>query len=220
MSESIFQQAEQERIKGSTLTSIELYRQVDPFDPDYISAQHMLSVSLRVMHQLDESVEVLQELLNTDLEPLRRAQVLRDLGDSLRVQEKYDEAIEALNQSFNLLEEQGAPAFERASTIGFISRVLAAQKRYDEAIEKAEQASQLFATDDNRHSELYHNIFYARLLALAGKPDEAIKKAATLKAVAEEFGKPSHLERLNIIEQHASNPEKMEALIKDQDKYR
>lgn len=215
--EKILKQADEERMSGDTQKAIVLYRQAaaEASGEIKISALHMLGVCYRMAHQLPESAKALTEVLQEKLSDKEKANVLRDLGDTLRVQERYDEAAEKLEESLKLLRQFGEK-HEIAATLGFISRVHFSKKNITAALEKAKEASELFAEDVNRKTELYHNIFHARVIAHSGDVEGAKAAAKHLIPHAHKHGKPAHVERLEIIHEHAHDPEKMEHHIKNQ----
>jgi tetratricopeptide (TPR) repeat protein len=215
--QKIFEQAETERVTGSDTKAIELYMQLTKVANKYqLDARHMLGVMYRTTGQTEQSLSLLKEVLDTEeLSPLKRAHILRDYGDALRVNEQYDQATAALEESLKLFETNGANPAERAATLGFLSRVAAQKGDLEAAFAKGTEAEKLFAQYDNRHTELYHAIYMARLLAKMGRSDEARKKAQQLKPVVERYGKDVHRERLEIIERLADDPDKLEAAIKN-----
>jgi len=215
--QDIFQQAERERIQGSARKAVELYeRIVDEPSEIQAEAQHMLGVVSCSTEDYERSEKLLRELARQTTEPNTRGRILRDLGNTLRKQERYDEASDVLRESLELFERSGAPAAERAATIGFQARVLANEEEFDQALELARLATDLFSEGDNRQMELYHAIFLAQLLAQADQPEEARALAQQLLPSARKLGKPMHVERLEIIAAQADDPEAMATAISNQ----
>jgi hypothetical protein len=218
--QSLFEDAENQRLHGSSLRASLLYREAIgiscPSTSLWLMALHMDAVCRRVRGSFQVSIVILDLLLGdprAQVNHLLRAHLLRDKADALRKLKQLKDAYEIATESFELFVEHGGSLSQIGASRGFLARIAWDQGDQNAARAMSEEAALELQAGDDREVELYHLVFHARITAHYFPIDAPYFAACGLALCDEGYGKDAHRRQLEAIRDNANDVEALEKAL-------